>query len=91
MSGSPLDRRTLLRLAGAAALTAGCRGAEPGASPSLPLPAPTPQRRPSRLPSPTPPALQRYRVLPGEPLPNLKQVAADFVQTLTTRTAGESP
>jgi hypothetical protein len=33
----------------------------------------------------------RWTPLPAEPLPGLKQAAADFVQTLATRTAGMSP
>lgn len=97
MSSSSLDRRTLFRLAGASLLTAGCvsRGGDPTVRPPSGSPVPsTGTGRPSPTPSPTPAALRaptKYQPLPGEPIAAGKQVAADLVQMLTTRKAGQSP
>lgn len=91
-----MDRRTLLRIAGASLLLAGCRTADdaPGAQLPAGSPAKSAKAKASPKPSPTPPALapaQRYVPLPQEPLPQCKQVAADFVSALTTRTRGQQP
>ncbi|MBW3639051.1 MAG: hypothetical protein KY451_04275 [Actinobacteria bacterium] len=94
MSGDSLDRRTLLRLAGASLLVAGCRTTVDDPTVEVPVVSPPPPS-PARVevsPSPAglPPA-QRYVPLAGERLPQCKQVAADFMQALATRTRGQQP
>lgn len=86
-----LDRRDLLKLAGVSVAITGCGlgGAPPPDERPIPGAAPTVTRRPTTAPS-LPPAA-RYVPLPGEPVPNAKQVAADFVQALTTRRNGQQP
>jgi len=91
VTSSPLDRRSVLRLAALSLLAAGCRGAADNPmvvvpSDASPAPAPT---RPRAGESLQPAA--RYAPLSGEQLPNLKQVAADFVQTLATHARGQRP
>lgn len=91
MTASPLDRRSVLCLAALSVLAVGCRGA--GDDPTVPVasgepPAPTPTR--SRAGQDLP-AAARYAPLTGEQLPNLKRVAADFVQALATRAGGQRP
>lgn len=87
---SDLDRRALLKLAGASVVLTGCgRDAPPVDSRPVPGAAPTVTRRPTA--APTLPPAARYVPVPGEPVPNAKQVAADFVQALTTRRAGQQP
>ena len=94
-----LDRRQLLRLGGLLAVgcATGCTDSVaeglPSRGPSRPpSPSPSPSPLPSPSPSPTPAALPpvlRWRPGKGEPLPQLKQVAADFVQELCTRVPGQ--
>lgn len=96
--GRPLDRRSLLRLTAVTLVAAGCRGVGdaptvtgPSASASAQGPRP-PSRSAGAGPSAAGlPSPARYVPLPGEALPNLKQVAADFVQALTTRVQGQRP
>lgn len=85
-----IDRRTLLAWAGASVALSGCADDPPPAD-DRPIPgaAPTATRTPTA--APTLPAAPRYTVLPGEPVPEAKQVAADFVQALTTRRSGQTP
>ncbi len=81
-----LDRRTLLRLAGASVLLAGCQGTDPSSPEQRTSPL---SRRPRSSPSPTPPPLPPpYVPLAGEVVPDCKQTAADFVQALTTGDTG---
>lgn len=89
MSGE-LDRRSLLRLGAACLALTACSNepARPAAGPTATPPRPP---APSPSPSPTPPAAPRWAPLAAEPLPELKQVAADFVQVLATREAGARP
>lgn len=88
---SDLDRRALLKLVGASAVLAGCGNGDGPPADQRPIPgaAPTITRLPTAAPS-LPPAA-RYVPVTGEPVPNAKQVAADFVQALTTRRAGQQP
>lgn len=89
-----MDRRTLLRIAGASLLLAGCRPADEDPGAQQPTGSPPKSRKASPKPSPTPPALappQPYVPLAQEPLPQSKQVAADFVLAITTRTRGQQP
>ena len=93
MSGDSLDRRALLRLAGASLLAAGCRTTVDDPTVEVPGSSATPSRARAEV-SPSPvglPPAQRYVPLAGERLPQCKQVAADFVQALTTRTRGQQP
>lgn len=55
----------------------------------IPGAAPTARRTPTA--APTLPPASRYVPLAGEPVPNAKQVAADFVAALTTRRSGQRP
>lgn len=84
-----VDRRTFLAGAGASLALAGCSD-EPAAD-RRPIPgaAPTASRTPTA--APTLPPAPRYVPLAGEPVPNAKQVAAEFVAALTTRRAGQRP
>ena len=86
-----MDRRTLLKLAGASVLVGACGGKEALPVDERPVPgaAPTAVRTPTAAPSL--PAAARYVPAAGEPVPNAKQVAADFVQAVTTRRAGQKP
>ena len=91
MTSSPLDRRSVLRLAALSVLAVGCRGADD--DPTVMAASGAPATR-----SPTQsgagedlPAAAGYAPLAGEKLPNLKQVAADFVQALTTYVRGQRP
>lgn len=88
---SALDRRTLLKAAGASILLGGCGGEDAPPVDDRPIPgaAPTATRTPTAAPT-LPPAAP-YSPLPGEPVPNAKKVAADFVQAITTRRAGQQP
>lgn len=94
MSGRPVDRRSLLKVAaGCLALTA-CAGSDPTTAPRpsatrSPSSAPPPSPPPARLPGLPPSA--RWVPLPQEPLAAPKQTAADFVQALTTRPLGAGP
>lgn len=93
--GPPLDRRHALRLLGAGLLSGlaatGCRsdaGSSAGSgsvTPGRPTLTATPTRPPALPPVPA------WQPLPAEPLPALKQVAADVVQRLATRGAGARP
>lgn len=85
------SRRDVLRAAALAALCVGCSdGAAPVAAP-IPTAPPTPSRRPSPPPPPSPSPAARlaaplpWTAPPEEPLPEVKQVAADFVAALTLR------
>lgn len=86
-----VDRRALLKLAGASLLLGACGGEDAPPVDERPIPgaAPSVTRKPT--PAPGLPTAARYSPLPGEPVPNAKQVAADFVQALTTREAGQQP
>lgn len=86
-----VDRRTLLKLAGASALLGACGGqdAAPGDGQSVTDAAAAGTPTPTAIPAL--PTAARYSPLPGEPVPNGKQVAADFVQALTTRRSGQQP
>ncbi|MBC7374193.1 MAG: hypothetical protein H7323_09405 [Frankiales bacterium] len=87
MTSSPLDRRSLLRLAALSVVAAGCRGPSGPVDPTASASA-GPASPYSSRPSPTP---ARYAPLAGEMLPHLKQTAADFVQTMVTRSPGQRP
>jgi hypothetical protein len=95
---APLDRRSLLKLAACTVALAAC-GRQPtsvsdAAAPVGPAPTTPPAAPPPPPPPPAPPAVPpvaRYAPLPGEVLPELKQVASDFVQALTTRQPGMAP
>jgi hypothetical protein len=86
-----LDRRTLLRAAAACVALTACSPAAPPRAEGAPTPAASP---PGPVLAPLPPALPvvpRWTPLPGEPLPDLKQAAADFAQLLSSRAAGATP
>lgn len=91
MSGE-LDRRSLLRLGAACLALTACSSepARPAAGPSA-APPPTRPPAPSPSPSPTLATAPRWAPLAAEPLPELKQAAADFVQALASRDAGVRP
>ena len=97
MSRRELDRRSLLRLAGAGLVGAvGCSGDPaplPRATSSAPSTSPPPTSPPPPPPSPPPglPAVGPWQPGPAEPLPRLKQVASAFVQGLATRPSGALP
>lgn len=76
-----LSRRSLLVLPAATVLTA-CADKAAGPSPSPQRPSPS--SSPSRPVPPSLPAVARFAPVPDEPLPKLKQAAADFVQALGT-------
>lgn len=89
-----IDRRALLRLAAACVAVGACSRdpapkASPGTAPSGRLSSSPPAASPSPPPPPPPPP--RWTPLPAEPLPRLKQVAANFVQDLANREAGGPP
>lgn len=83
-----LDRRTLLRSAAACLVLTACGPGGPPAGQGTSSPSPGPVVAP--LP-PARPVVPRWTPLPAEPLPDLKQAAADFVQALATRDAGTTP
>ena len=91
MTSSPLDRRSLLRLAALSVVAAGCRGPSGPVDPTVRASAsaaPPRSARPSLSPSGS---SVRYVPFAGEALPNLKRAAADFVQMLVTRSPGQPP
>ncbi len=84
----------MLRIAGASLLLTGCRAADDNPGPPGSPGSPAKITKATPKPSPTPPALapaQRYVPLVQEPLPQCKQVAADFVSAVMTRTRGQQP
>lgn len=97
MNEPGVDRRTALRLAGISLVAVGCQATStgrPGEDPGPLGATDRPSSSPSPSPTPTPPglpAVARYQPLPGEPVPNGKQVAADVVQMLMTRARGMQP
>lgn len=85
-----MSRRNLFRLAAASIVVTGCRGTQPPADARPPEPPASPSRaRPTPTPDLVPAA--RYVPLAGEPVPDAKQVASDFVQALTTHRPGQRP
>lgn len=88
MTAKGIDRRSLLRLAGVSLLAGGCRGAVD--DPTIQSPSSGSRAGASGSPLSLP-AAERYVPLPGEAVPNGKSVAADFVQAMTTRSAGQRP
>ena len=84
-----VDRRTFLAWAGASVVLAGCSDDPPVDERPIPGAAPTASRTPTA--APTLPPAPRSVPLAGEPVPNAKQVAADFVAALTSRRSGQLP